>query len=49
MPKPSYWPLVAAAGIPLIGYGLMFQWILSGLGVVVLLVGIYGWAMEPVE
>jgi len=27
----------------------MFQWILSGLGVVVLLVGIYGWAMEPVE
>ncbi len=49
MPKPSYWPLVAAAGIPLIGYGLMFQWILGGLGVVVLLVGIYGWAMEPVE
>ncbi|MEX0875477.1 MAG: cytochrome c oxidase subunit I [Actinomycetota bacterium] len=49
MPKPSYWPLVAAAGIPLIGYGLMFQWVLAGIGAAVLFVGIYGWAMEPVE
>ncbi|MEX2394348.1 MAG: cytochrome c oxidase subunit 4, partial [Actinomycetota bacterium] len=49
MPKPSYWPLVAAMSLPLFGYGLMFQWALAAIGVVVLLVGIYGWAMEPVE
>ena len=50
MPKPSYWPLVAAAGLPLIGYGLMFQWVARRRSAcVVLLVGIYGWALEPVE
>jgi cytochrome c oxidase subunit 1 len=49
MPKPSYWPLVASLALPLIGYGLLFQWALAALGVVVLLVGVYGWAMEPVE
>ena len=49
MPKPSYWPLVAAIGIPLIAYGLMFQWALAAVGGLVLLTGIYGWALEPVE
>jgi cytochrome c oxidase subunit I len=49
MPRPSYWPLVAAAALPLIGYGILFQWAVVALGVVVLLVGIYGWALEPVE
>ncbi len=49
MPLPSYWPLVAAVGLPLIGWGLMFQWALAAVGGVVLLVGIYGWALEPVE
>jgi cytochrome c oxidase subunit 1 len=49
MPKPSYWPLVASTALPLLGYGLLFQWILIPVGVVTLLVGIYGWALEPVE
>ncbi|MGH9893338.1 MAG: cbb3-type cytochrome c oxidase subunit I, partial [bacterium] len=49
MPKPSYWPLVAATALPLLGYGLLFQWALIPIGVVTLLVGIYGWALEPVE
>ena len=49
MPKPSYWPLVAATALPLLGYGLIFQWALIPIGVVTLLVGIYGWALEPVE
>jgi hypothetical protein len=33
----------------LIGYGLVLQWALIPIAVVVLLVGIYGWALEPVE
>jgi hypothetical protein len=49
MPLPSYWPLVAAVGLPLIAYGILFQWALAAAGVVVLLVGIYGWALEPSE
>jgi cytochrome c oxidase subunit 1 len=49
MPRPSYWPLVAAAALPMFGYGLLFQWALIPVGLVTLLVGIYGWALEPVE
>ncbi len=47
LPGPSYWPLVAAAGFPLIAYGIMFTWWLSFAGVAVLLFGVYGWAIEP--
>ena len=25
LPSPSYWPLVLAAGMPLVGYGLIFS------------------------
>jgi cytochrome c oxidase subunit 1 len=47
LPSPSYWPLVAALGLPLIGYGVLFTWWLVGAGAVVALIGFYGWAMEP--
>ncbi|HEX6398926.1 MAG TPA: cytochrome c oxidase subunit 4, partial [Actinomycetota bacterium] len=48
MPSPSFWPFVAALGLPVIGYGVVFdQWWLGGLGAVLALVGFYGWAMEP--
>ena len=47
LPNPSFWPIVAAAGLPLLGYGVIFHWWLAGLGAVVLLVGFYGWALEP--
>ena len=45
--EPSYWPLVAALGLPIIGYGVLYSWWLVGLGAVVMLVGLYGWALEP--
>jgi cytochrome c oxidase subunit 1 len=47
LPSPSYWPLVLASGMPLIGYGLIFNLIFLGLGVIVVLVAILGWALEP--
>ncbi len=49
MPKPSYWPFVAAIGMPLIGYGLLFHWVFLAAGVMTLLVGLYGWMLEPLE
>jgi hypothetical protein len=33
--------------LPIIGYGVLFSWWLVGLGALVVLVGFYGWAMEP--
>ena len=49
LPGPSYWPLVAAMGIPLIAYGLMFHWAFAAVGVLTLLTGLYGWLIEPLE
>ena len=48
MPSPSYWPLVAALGLPLLAWGLVFGTMpLIGLGILVLLGGFYGWVFEP--
>jgi len=47
MPSPSFFPLIAAIGLPIIGFGLIYDWALVAVGVVVLLVGLYGWALEP--
>jgi cytochrome c oxidase subunit 1 len=47
MPSPSYWPIVAALGLPILGYGLIFNWWLAGLGIVVVLIGFFGWILEP--
>ncbi len=47
LPSPSYWPLVLAAGFPLIGFGLIYNLALAFVGLGLILVSIYGWAMEP--
>ncbi|MEP6973557.1 MAG: cytochrome c oxidase subunit I [Actinomycetota bacterium] len=47
LPSPSYWPIVASLGLPIMAYGALYTWLLVGLGAVVLLVGLYGWALEP--
>jgi cytochrome c oxidase subunit 1 len=47
IPSPSYWPLVAAIGMPVIAYGVLYSWWLVGIGFVIALIGFYGWAMEP--
>ncbi len=47
LPSPSYWPLVASFGLPLLGYGALYSWWLVGAGAIVGLVGFSGWAMEP--
>jgi cytochrome c oxidase subunit 1 len=48
MPSPSYWPFVAALGLPILGYAAVFkQPFLAIPGALVLLYGIYAWAMEP--
>jgi cytochrome c oxidase subunit 1 len=47
LPSPSYWPLVASLGLPIMAYGVIYSWWVVGAGVVVALVGFYGWALEP--
>ena len=49
LPSPSYWPIVLAAGLPLIGYGLMFHLGFAALGGAVVLLAAYGWGLEPAD
>jgi cytochrome c oxidase subunit 1 len=47
MPSPSYFPVIASLGLPVIGYGIIFNWWLVAAGLVVTLAGFYGWILEP--
>jgi cytochrome c oxidase subunit 1 len=47
LPSPSYFPLIAASGPPLISLGLIYDHALIAVGAAVMLVGIFGWALEP--
>ena len=49
LPAPSYFPLVLAAGLPLIGYGLIFNLAVAGVGGAAVLAGFVGWALEPAD
>jgi cytochrome c oxidase subunit 1 len=53
MPSPSYYPLVASIGLPIIAYGMVYgrdsgqNYLVAVLGAIVLFAGLYGWALEP--
>ena len=47
MPSPSYWPIVVALALPIIAYGVIFQHLLAVVGAVILVMSIFGWALEP--
>lgn len=47
LPNPSYWPLVVALGIVFLFAGFIFTYAMSFVGAVIMIVGIWGWALEP--
>ncbi|MDQ3679520.1 MAG: cytochrome c oxidase subunit I [Actinomycetota bacterium] len=53
MPSPSYFPLVAAFGLPVMAYGMVYgrssgqSYVVTALGALILLAGLFAWAMEP--
>jgi cytochrome c oxidase subunit 1 len=53
MPSPSYFPLVASLGLPIIGYGMVYgrdagqNYLVAVIGGLVLLGGLYAWSLEP--
>jgi cytochrome c oxidase subunit 1 len=49
LPSPSYWPLVVSVALPFVAYGLIFNLAWAVPGVLLLLAGIYGWALEPAD
>ncbi len=49
LPAPSFWPLVVAVGLPIVGYGIIFNLWLCVVGGLITATGIYSWALEPVD
>jgi cytochrome c oxidase subunit 1 len=48
MPSPSYFPIVAATGLPLLGYGAVYENLfLLIVGGLIAMFGLFGWAFEP--
>jgi len=47
MPSPSYWPILTAVGVTLIGGGLLSHYALSFVGGVIAMMGVIGWSNEP--
>jgi cytochrome c oxidase subunit 1 len=47
MPSPSFMPLIASLGFPVLATGLIYDYALVPVGATLILVGIFGWAMEP--
>jgi cytochrome c oxidase subunit 1 len=50
MPSPSYYPLIVALGLPILGYAAVYEspW-LAVIGALVLLFGLYALAIEPAD
>ena len=49
LPQPSYWPLVASAGLLIGGYGLIYHVAVAVVGGVIAMVSVYAWSLEPVN
>ena len=47
LPNPSFWPLVVALGILLLFAGFIFTWAMTFVGAFIMIIGIWGWALEP--
>ena len=48
LPSPSLFPVIAAAGLPIAAYGVVYHPLVIAAGVLVSLLGFYGWILEPV-
>lgn len=49
MPPPSYYPLILAFGVLLLGVGPLSHLAVTALGVPVIIYAIWGWTLEPTE
>ncbi|MFW2333841.1 cytochrome c oxidase subunit I [Ilumatobacter sp.] len=47
LPSPSYWPILLAFGLPIMAYGVIYNILLIAAGAAIVMVSMFGWAMEP--
>jgi cytochrome c oxidase subunit 1 len=49
LPSPSLMPFIVALGMFTMFLGVIFNFVLSLVGVLIIFIGIYGWTLEPVD
>ena len=49
LPAPSYWPIIAAFSLPIVGYGIIFNLWLAVPGALIGMAALFGWALEPAD
>ncbi|HET9442046.1 MAG TPA: cytochrome c oxidase subunit I [Acidimicrobiales bacterium] len=48
LPSPSFYPLVASFGLPVMAYGMMYKaFLVAIVGGIIILAGLYAWGHEP--
>jgi cytochrome c oxidase subunit 1 len=48
LPSPSFFPLIASVGLPIMAYGMIYKtYLVTVMGGIVLLSGLYAWGLEP--
>jgi cytochrome c oxidase subunit 1 len=47
LPSPSYWPLLLALSLPVIGIGVIYNTLVAIVGAVFAVLSMFGWALEP--
>jgi cytochrome c oxidase subunit I len=47
LPSPSYWPIVLAFGLPVMAYGVIYNFLLIPVGAAIVLLAMFGWSLEP--
>lgn len=47
LPSPSYWPIILAFALPVMAYGVIYNRFLIVAGGLMVLLAMFGWALEP--
>jgi cytochrome c oxidase subunit I len=47
LPDPSYFPVLAAVGLPTMAYGVIYQPVLIAIGALITALSLFGWVLEP--
>lgn len=43
LPRPTYWPFFLALGLMFAGWGLLSTWLFSMIGLIVIIISLFGW------
>jgi cytochrome c oxidase subunit I len=49
LPAPSLFPAISSIGLPIMAFGVIYSWPLIIVGGLVVLLGLFGWVLEPSE